>query len=203
MKLFVATNNKDKLREIRRILTGNGWEVLGSGDIPQYPEPEENGETLLENALIKAREGFTRSNLPTVADDTGLEVDALGGRPGVFSARYAGENATYDDNVNLLLKEMENVPAPRRQATFKCVMALVGPGYEKSWEGVSAGSITTEPTGCNGFGYDPVFYSDDLGKTFASASLDEKNKVSHRGRALAGFKDVLTEIEKIILTIPK
>ena len=183
-RILVATNYSDKLREIRQILSGTGWEVVGLNELPAYPEPIEDGETLAENALIKAREGFRQSGIMTLADDTGLEVDALDGRPGVYSARYAGENATYTDNVNLLIREMSGVPEPMRTARFRTVMALVGNDSEECWEGVAEGRIISESIGSDGFGYDPVFYSPELGQTFAETSLKAKNRVSHRGRAL-------------------
>ena len=193
-RILAATNNRDKLREIRQILKGTGWEVVALADLPPYPEPPEDGETLAENALIKAREGFQHSGLLTLADDTGLEVDALGGRPGVHSARYAGQNATYADNVKLLLEELDGVPGSARTARFRTAMALVGEGVEECWEGIAEGRILTEPTGIDGFGYDPVFLSPELGVTFAEASPDEKNRVSHRGRALRMLADRLREI---------
>ncbi len=190
-KILAATNNPDKLREIRQILDGSGWTVLSLKDIPPYPEPPEDGDTLVENALEKAREGFQHSGILTLADDTGLEVDALDGRPGVFSARYAGENATYEDNVLLLLKELDSLPAPKRTASFRTVMALVGEDTELWWEGSCKGSITDQQIGADGFGYDPVFWSPELGKTFAEASPKEKNSVSHRGRALQQLDEKL------------
>ncbi len=193
-RLFVATRNQDKLREIHQILDGSGWEILDPDDFPPYPEPVENGKTLLENALLKARIGFTQTGLLSLADDSGLEVDALGGRPGVNSARYAGDKADYEDNVNLLLEEMTGVAEKLRTARFRCVMALVGPCIERWWEGVSEGIILKEKRGRSGFGYDPVFWSPELGVTFAEASPVEKNRVSHRGRALQELANILAEI---------
>ena len=193
-RILAATGNPDKLREIRRVLIGTSWEVVGLNEVPAYPEPIEDAETLAENALIKAREGFRRTGLLTLADDTGLETDALNGRPGVWSARYAGPNATYEDNVKLLLEELADVPAERRTARFRTVMALVGADVERTWEGVAEGVILAEKQGANGFGYDPVFWSPELGRTFAEAGLDEKNEVSHRGRAL---RLLAAELEKL------
>jgi len=191
--ILVATHNNDKLREIRQILEGTGWVVLGLDDFKPYPEPVEDGKTMLENALIKARAGFKQTGVLALADDSGLEVDALDGRPGVHSARYAGADATYEDNVDLLLRELDNVPTERRNARFRCVMALVGPGVEQWWEGVAEGLITEDKRGHSGFGYDPVFWSPELGKTFAEASSEDKNRVSHRGRALIGLSNVLNK----------
>ena len=182
------------MREIRQILEESGWNVAGLDDFPPYPETVEDGETLLENALLKARDGYRHTNLITLADDSGLEVDGLNGRPGIHSARYAGENATYEDNVDLLLRELKDVPAPDRTAHFRCVMALVGPGIERWWEGVSEGVILDERRGESGFGYDPVFWSPELGMTFAEATAEDKNRVSHRGRALKGLANILDEL---------
>jgi len=191
---LAATQNKDKLREIRQILEGSGWDVAGLDDFPPYPETVEDGETLLENALLKARDGYRHTRLITLADDSGLEVDGLNGRPGIHSARYAGENATYEDNVDLLLRELEDVPESERTARFRCVMALIGPDIERWWEGVSEGIIIDEKRGKSGFGYDPVFWSPELGMTFAEATAADKNRVSHRGRALKGLVNVLDEL---------
>lgn len=193
-KILAATNNTDKLREIRQILHGSGWEVIGLMDIPRYPEPPESGTTLAENAAEKAREGFNRTGLLTLADDTGIEVDALDGRPGIHSAKYAGPGATYRDNVDLLLKELDGVPEERRTARFRCVMALVGAGICECWEGVSEGMILTAAKGFDGFGYDPVFWSPELGATFAEVSPEDKNRVSHRGRALRKLAERLAGI---------
>lgn len=190
-RILAATNNLDKLREIRQIFSGSRWEVVCLRDFSPYPEPEETGETLAANALLKAREGFHRSGLLTLADDTGLMVDALNGAPGVYSSRYAGENVTYADNVNKLLRELEGVPESRRTARFITVMALVGDGIEEHWEGSCEGFITDSPRGFDGFGYDPVFFSPELGMTFALASPGDKNRVSHRGRALQLLRERL------------
>lgn len=193
-RLFVATRNRDKFREIRQILDGSGWEILDPDDFPPYPEPVENGKTLMENALLKARTGYKHTGVLSLADDSGLEVDALSGRPGVNSARYAGSTADYEDNVNLLLEELTGVAEKLRTARFRCVMALVGPGIERWWEGASEGVILKEKRGRSGFGYDPVFWSPELGVTFAEASPVEKNRVSHRGRALQELANILAEI---------
>ncbi len=191
---MAATRNSDKLREIRQILQGSGWNVVGPDDFSPYPETVEDGETLLDNALMKARDGYHNTRLLTLADDSGLEVDGLNGRPGIHSARYAGENATYEENVDLLSHELEDVPVSERTARFRCVMALVGQGIERWWEGVSEGVILDEKRGESGFGYDPVFWSSELDMTFAEATAADKNRVSHRGRALAGLTNVLNEL---------
>ena len=195
--MFVATGNEDKLREIREILDGSGIAAKGIHDVDPYPEPDESGETLAENALIKAREGFLRTGLPSLADDSALEVEALGLAPGLYSSRFAGENVSYADNVRKLLRELRSVPEAQRAARFRCVMALVYRGHEVCWEGIAAGKITFGPQGENGFGYDSVFFSDELGRTFAEVPASEKNRVSHRGKALK----VLTSELKAILSI--
>lgn len=195
-RLFVATHNPDKLREIRSIIAGTAWEVLGFDQVKQYPEPIEDGDTLLQNALKKAREGFKRTGMVSLADDTGLEVDALDGRPGVYSSRYAGENVSYADNVKLLLRELTSVPHEKRTARFRTVMALVNENSEQWWEGIAEGVIIEEPNGFNGFGYDPVFWSPELDKTFAEATEAEKNTVSHRARALRDLKNILEELDR-------
>ncbi|MBM3329765.1 MAG: non-canonical purine NTP pyrophosphatase [Calditrichaeota bacterium] len=186
-RLFVASHNCDKLREIGEILDGSGWEIVFPDQIPPYPEPGESGATLAENALIKAREGYSRSGLLTLADDSGLEVDALDGRPGVRSARYAGKDASYRDNIDLLLLELKGVPPNQRTARFRAVMALVSDAIEQTWEGVVEGRILTAPLGETGFGYDPVFWSVELGCSFAEVPPQVKHTVSHRARALAGL----------------
>ena len=177
-------------------MEGTGWELVELRRHPPYPEPVENGATLAENALIKARVGYIRTGEISLADDTGLEVNALNGKPGVISARLAGANASYSDNLNELLRALQNVPEGRRNARFRCVMALAGPGIELTWEGTAEGIILTEPRGSNGFGYDPVFWSPELQKTFAETEPDEKNRFSHRGRALLGLKEALLKLKK-------
>lgn len=191
-QLLVATNNRHKLQEITACLAPSGWKVIGLGDIPAYPEPEETGSTFLENSLIKARIGYQQSGMLTVADDSGLEVTALDNRPGVFSARYVGDSKA---NLNKVLQELTGVPIERRSARFVCVMALVGDGIEHSLEGMCEGYITTEPKGVGGFGYDPIFYSPELGMTFAEAPPDVKNSVSHRGRAIQKLVSFLNTLK--------
>lgn len=191
-KLLIATNNPDKLLEIRLILDSSGWDVYSLEHIPPYPEPEENGSSLAENALIKARRGFAESGMLSLADDTGLEVDFLEGAPGIFSSRFAGANATYSENVKLLLDKLG--VESNRVARFRTVMALVGEKGEFCWEGITEGKILHAEAGSNGFGYDPIFWSPWLGKTFAEASMTEKNEVSHRGRAL---NRLISHLQKI------
>ena len=192
-RIVLATHNRDKLKEIRRLLDPAQFELLTLDDFDDFPEIEEDGATLEENALKKAREVYRATGLLSVADDTGLEVDALGGRPGVYSSRFAGENASYADNVRKLLEEMKDVPPDERTARFRCVVAIVDGRRETTVEGICEGRITTEPRGQGGFGYDPVFSVPEAGKTFAEMSAEEKNAVSHRGRAFRKAAQVLQQ----------
>ncbi len=179
-RLVVASKNPDKVAEIEEVLSGSGLanEIVRGLD---WPDVEETGDTLEENALLKARAVAEATGLPVVADDTGLEVDALDGAPGVRSARFAGSDATYEDNVSRMMELMDGVED--RAARFRTVVALVFPdGTEIVAEGSVEGEITDEPRGSRGFGYDPVFEVD--GVTMAEMSVEDKNKLSHRARAL-------------------
>lgn len=191
MKYVVATNNQHKLKEIREIL-GSKIEILSLSDVNLSVDVEENGKTFLENSLIKARAVCALSGLPTLADDTGLMVDALGGAPGVFSARYAGVAHNDKANREKLLKELKDVAYENRTASFHTVVSVVYPsGEEITAEGNVSGHILFEEAGEHGFGYDSLFFSDELGKSFAEASDEEKNAVSHRGRALRNLFEKL------------
>ena len=186
MKIAIATNNRNKLKEIRAVLGGFFDEMLSLGDLGIDVEIEETGATLTENALIKARTIRDMTGLASLADDSGLMCDALGGAPGVYSARYAGEEHDDAKNNALLLK---NIAGKDRTAHFCSVIALCLPdGREYTAEGRVDGVITEEARGNGGFGYDPLFFSPELGKTFAEASAEEKNSVSHRGRALRNME---------------
>lgn len=186
MKLVLATNNAHKLSEIRQILGDRFEEILSLRDLGITQDIEETGTTLKENAIIKATTIMKITGLPTLADDTGLMVDVLNGEPGVYSARYAGEQHDDKANVAKLLKNLEPYKGKERSAHFVTCMVIAYPnGKIKTVEGRTDGEITTSPSGKNGFGYDPVFYSYDLNKVFAEATPEEKNSVSHRGRALA------------------
>ena len=191
MKLVIATHNEDKLKEIQTYLESFSFNAISLNQFPQIGEIIEDGQTLLDNALIKAREVFDKTGLPTISDDTGLEVDALNGKPGVFSARYAGAECTYLDNVKKLLKNMKKIPIPNRTAQFKTVMVFKDKNQELIVEGVVKGLISRELKGDNGFGYDPIFFVPELGKTFGEMSAIEKNKISHRGNALRNLVDSL------------
>ena len=191
MKIVLATHNEDKFAEMTAILNELHIQLLSLADFPEIGEIEENGSSLEENARIKARTVYSITKLISWADDTGLEVDALDGKPGVYSARYAGENCSYSDNVQKLLQKMENIPADKRIAHFKTAIALVGENMELVSEGVVEGMITTKPKGVGGFGYDPVFYVLDKNKTYSEMKMTEKNQISHRGKAIQNMIKLL------------
>ena len=184
MKLIIATHNRDKLEEIREEFSQIAWNIVSLHDFSNIDEIVENGRTLTDNALIKARTIFEKTKLPVISDDTGLEVEALDGKPGIYTARYAGENCSYDDNVNKLLEDMRKIPMPNRTAQFKTVMVFKDKNKELIVEGVVQGRISRESRGEDGFGYDPVFFVPQLEKTFAEMTMIEKNKISHRGKAI-------------------
>lgn len=181
-KLVFASNNAHKLSEIRAIL-GDRLEIISLSDLQCYDEIPETADTLEGNALIKARYVWEHYGLYCFADDTGLEVEALGGAPGVYSARFAGEHASFEDNVSLLLERLSGVAAPRR-ARFRTVIALIDEYGTHSFEGSVDGEITLERSGDHGFGYDPIFRPEGREETFAQLTEQEKNSMSHRGRAV-------------------
>ena len=186
MQIVLATHNRGKMSEINNLLSSS-YEVLTLDHFPNIKEIPETGKTLKENAFIKARTVFKMTGLPSLADDTGLEVEALRGDPGVFSARYAGEQASYQDNCEKLLKNMMPVPKENREAKFRTVIAYKDDNRELSCDGYVKGEIAKSPKGSFGFGYDSVFYYPPFEKTFAELSEEEKNSISHRGRALRKF----------------
>ena len=196
MKIVIATRNKHKAVELQTLLHGVGYDAVRLDEIDpdgKIPEVEETGTTFKENALLKAHAIAKATGLPSVADDTGLEVDALEGAPGIFSARYAGENCTYEDNVKKLLRELSDVADDRRTASFKTVAVYVHKETELSAEGVVEGVITEKAEGFGGFGYDPVFSVWDMKKTYAQLADEEKNRVSHRGKAIRSLIEKLRE----------
>ena len=196
MKIVIATRNRHKAVELQTLLHGAGYNAVRLDEIDpdgKIPEVEETGTTFKENALLKAHAIAKATGLPSVADDTGLEVDALGGAPGIFSARYAGENCTYEDNVKKLLRELSDVADDRRIAHFKTVAVYVHKETELSAEGVVEGVITEKAEGVGGFGYDPVFSVLDMKKTYAQLADEEKNRVSHRGKAIRSLIEKLRE----------
>ncbi len=192
-KIVVATNNEDKLNEIKMLLNNLKLNILSRNDFVDFPEMEETGDSLKANALLKARGTFQATGLPSIADDTGLEVSELNGAPGVYSSRYAGTSASYEDNVRKLLNEMENVPIERRGAQFRCAIAFVDGEHEFTIEDVCKGIIIHSPQGKDGFGYDPIFFVPEYGKSFAEMSPELKNNISHRGKALTKIKPYLSE----------
>lgn len=190
-RLVLATRNLDKVREMRQVLADGDWEVLSLEQFPGAPEVLEDGTTIEANAIKKALAIAQHTGLVALADDTGLEVAALGGAPGVCSSRYAGPGATYAENVRKLLRDLVGVPEEERTARFRCVIAIAEGERVETVEGVCEGRITTAPRGNEGFGYDPVFLVPELGLTFAEMSLEQKNALSHRGKALGKAKAVL------------
>ena len=192
-KLIIASRNEGKKRELINILSSLAYEIYSLIDFPELPEVEETGLTFKENAVLKAETISRLTGELVLADDSGLEVLYLGGKPGVHSARFAGEGTTDEQNNALLLKLMENVPHPLRRARFVCVMAVAAPGVKTiTVEGSCEGFLATLPRGNQGFGYDPLFIYGDGNKTFAEMDMETKSRISHRGKALLKIRDVLT-----------
>lgn len=191
MKIFIATKNHNKLKELERILKPMGFEVLSENDLEKpLPEVEETGTTYEENALLKARSGLKETGYITVADDSGLSVDILDGAPGLYSARYSGDGATYSSNNEKLLAALNGVPKDKRTATFVSAIACVFPdGREFTVRGECKGYVAEECRGSGGFGYDPLFICSS--GCYAEMTPEEKDKVSHRGNALRAFKEEL------------
>ncbi len=185
MRLLLATRNRNKHIEIEHALAGSGWQVMMLSDIADAPVVEEDGATFEENARKKARSAAEHARTWILAEDSGLEVDALGGEPGVKSARYAGEGATDTDRIRKVLERLGAVPEERRTARFRCVMCLVDPaGDETCFEGRCEGHIAESAHGSAGFGYDPIFVPEGHERTFAELGLAVKNRISHRARAM-------------------
>lgn len=192
IELVIATRNRKKVEEIKRILQGIPVTLYSLDDFAGCPEIEEDELTFEGNAVKKAVAVASHSKKPAIADDSGLEVYALNNAPGVFSARYAGEETNDKNNLEKVLKEMENIEESKRGGRFVCVIALAFPdGKTETFEGFVEGSIGREPRGFNGFGYDPVFYPEGHDRTFAEMSAEEKDSLSHRGRALKKFREYL------------
>ncbi len=195
MKAVIATRNRGKLRELKELLADFGLDIQPLDHFPQVGEIVEDGDTFFENAMKKAKTVSEKTGLMAIADDSGLEVDALKGAPGVYSARYAGEDATDEQNYLKLLDEMKDVPEEKRGAQFRCVMVAYRPdGRWVSAEGICRGSITTSPRGEQGFGYDPVFVPEGDTRTMAELTREEKNKISHRGKALEILQEKISEL---------
>ena len=191
MKIFLATKNKDKITEFQEILYKMNVELVTCHDI-DIPDVEETGSTFVENAILKARSASNFTSLPSIADDSGIEVDYLNGRPGVWSARYAGEDATNKENNNKLLEELDGVPDIKRGACYRCVIVFMRFSNDPfpfiaqdSW----IGRINDKPQGANGFGYDPIFFLPDRNITSAELRPSDKHEISHRGKALLKFSN--------------
>lgn len=198
MKVVIATNNPGKVREISEILSPQGIGVVSLNEYPGLVEVKEDGDTFKDNAVKKALAACGHTGLMALADDSGLEVDYLDGAPGVHSSRFAGEGKDDAANNQKLLELLAGVPEEKRTARFRCVVAIVDrEGWIYTAEGTCEGIIATEPRGKGGFGYDPLFYLPEIGKTFAELEPEIKNKISHRARALAGALDILSELERI------
>jgi XTP/dITP diphosphohydrolase len=197
MRVVLATQNAHKLVEMRRILDEAGLdiELVGTDQFPDLTDVVENGSTFAANALLKARSVCAETGLPAIADDSGLSVDALNGMPGIFSARWSGSHGDDLANLNLLLGQLTDVPDARRGAAFHCAAAVVLPdGTERLVEGTIDGTLLREPRGTNGFGYDPIFVPLGESRTTAEMSAEEKDAISHRGRAMRALVPVLREL---------
>ncbi|OLC43270.1 MAG: non-canonical purine NTP pyrophosphatase, RdgB/HAM1 family [Nitrospirae bacterium 13_1_40CM_4_62_6] len=194
-EIVLATRNPDKRGELHALLGDLGIKIRTLADFPDAPEVVEDGDTCRANAVKKAVAIARHTGLPAVADDTGLEVEALGGRPGVHAARYAGERATYEDNWRKLIRELDGVPRQRRRARFITVAAVAMPsGKVEVAEGMLEGVIAEAPAGTLGFGYDPIFVVPQLGKTLAQLAPGEKNRISHRARAFSKVREILLKL---------
>jgi len=190
-RIVLATRNKHKIEEIKTILGNLPLQVLTLDDFPHVPPLKEEGTTFQENSLQKAQTVYEHTKITTLADDSGLEVFYLNGRPGVISARYAGEGATDEANNRKLLSQMLGVAPRRRRAQFRAVLTLLGDGTVETTVGICSGMLAESPRGTNGFGYDPIFLPDGFSRTYAELTAEEKNTISHRAKALAKMKDVL------------
>ena len=205
MKIVIATRNAHKATEIKSLFSISGIDVVSLDQLDpdgKISEVEETGKTLKENAFLKARTIHAATGLAAVADDTGLEVKALGGDPGVYSARYAGEHCSYEDNVSKLLENMDSLKSGQRIANFRTVATFVDGIVELYSEGVVKGKIIQRPKGLGGFGYDPVFLPADMKKTYAQLSQEEKNRLSHRAKAISNLVKKLRQNGIIADTLP-
>jgi len=194
-EIILATGNGHKVEEIKGVLKGLDVKIIPMTSFPGYPETVEDGKTLEENASKKAKEAVEFFKKWTIADDSGLEVDCLNGAPGVYSARYAGEKCSYEDNNKKLIKALKDIPDDKRTAKFRTVIAVASPeGKVLLVEGKIFGIIKTYIAGINGFGYDPVFYIPEYGKTFAELDSEIKNSISHRAKALQKVKEIIKKV---------
>jgi XTP/dITP diphosphohydrolase len=191
-KMIIATHNRDKFKEMKKALEGLDWEIVAAFDFPGAPAVEEDGKTLEENSLKKAKVLSVFAGLPALSDDTGLFIDALGGQPGIYAARFAGEKCSYDDNVQKVLGLMKGLESGSRRAVFRTIITLYEPEKGvRQVSGEATGVITQAVQGPGGFGYDPIFMPDGHLKTFAEMTLSEKNQISHRGKALQKARQLL------------
>ncbi|MFT4416526.1 XTP/dITP diphosphatase [Fredinandcohnia humi] len=198
-EIMIATKNIGKVKEFSDLFASRGVKVKSLVDFPNIDDIEETGETFVENAKLKAEAIATKFNIPVIADDSGLSIDFLDGRPGVYSARYAGEQKNDRANIDKVLAELEGVPTEKRSARFHCALALAIPDKETQIvEGTCEGRITEDLLGENGFGYDPIFLVVEKGLTMAQLSKDEKNQISHRAKALKKLDKLLQEREEFI-----
>ena len=196
-KVVIASRNEHKIDEMRRILheAGLSLDLVGIQEFPDLPDVDETGATFAENALLKAREICAFTGIPAIADDSGLCVDALGGMPGIFSARWAGTHGNDLANLQLLLAQISHVAPDRRTASFRCAAAIVTPsGAEEVVEGIMSGRILDTPRGTNGFGYDPIFIADGYSITTAEMDSANKDAISHRGLAIAALAPTLAQL---------
>ena len=204
MKIILATQNQGKIREFQELLADEDIEVLSLQAIPNWEDVEEDGETFADNAALKARAAVRRTGLIALADDSGLEVDALNGAPGVYSARFAGEPKDDERNNDKLLLLLETVSEEKRRARFRCALVMVTPeGEEYLTEGTAEGLILRERRGSDGFGYDPLFYVPEFAQTMAELTLNEKNKLSHRARAFREMIQILKALKERQEKAPK
>lgn len=197
MKLVIATKNPHKLKEIKEILNFSKVQIFSLNDFKNFPEIKETGKTFYENAYIKAKAINRYTNLPALADDSGLEVKALNYEPGIYSARYAGKNASDSERIKKLLNKMKGIPFERRKARFVCCMVFIDGRKIFNATGFCEGYIATRPAGRNGFGYDPVFYIPDIGKTLAQLAPEQKNIISHRANAVKKIREILIQEYKL------
>ena len=195
MKIIFATGNKDKLKEINRVFEGTGYEIISMKDAGFEGDIEETGETFEENSYIKAKAVWDKLGGLVMADDSGFMVDYLDGAPGVYSARFMGEDADYATKCGAIIEKLKGVPAEKRGAGFKTVITAILPdGKVVTAEGEIRGIVNDREEGTNGFGYDPILFVPEIGKTTAQISMDEKNAISHRGKALRAMKEKLKNI---------
>jgi XTP/dITP diphosphohydrolase len=194
MQFILATHNLNKITEIKKAFDDAEIDILSLHDFPDLPDVIEDGATIEENSLKKAKEIFEHTRITAIADDTGLEVDYLDGAPGVYAARFAGENCTYEDNNIKMLKSLKGVAVDNRGAKFRCIVSMYGQDILEVTQGILEGEIIEELTGNNGFGYDPIFKPKGFEITLAELSLDDKNKISHRGQAVSKMVEIIKSL---------